>query len=53
MDARTGDVLDENFTPELKLCGCPQVGEGVIVFGSGDPPEVASENLRLQFEDEL
>ena len=50
VDARVGDVLDENFASELELCGCPQVGKrvNVIVFRSGHPFEAASRNFRFQ-----
>jgi len=55
LDTRTGDVLNTDFMPELEFCGCPHIGKrvGLIVFGSGDPFEVTSGDLGLQFEDEL
>ena len=55
LDAWISDVLNRDFTPKLEFCGCPQVGKrvGMIVFGTGDPPEVASGNFELQFKDKL
>ena len=42
-------MLDGDFTPELELCDCLQIGKlvGMIDFGSEDQPEVASVNLEL------